>query len=277
MVVEGLNLYPTTERDKVMVKFRFRRKIFNIDEYAFCSMEDTRKFKSFSDIAYIHSNESGERKLSKGAILQQQYTLETNLNSSEEELLNKIKKNCKYEIRRSEREEVKSTVYYSDDITEDLIRCFEITYNRMFKTKGLGGYSFNYQLVKKASQEGQLLISTCVNAMGENEIFHAYLCDGKHCLLMYSASPLWNNDEKEKANEIGRMNKYLHWKDILYFKEKNYTKYEWGGIANPEEPNGIDRFKMEFGGEIVQYNNYIIPQSLLGVIYTWLVRRRKYE
>lgn len=44
------------------------------------------------------------------------------------------------------------------------------------------------------------------------------------------------------------------------------TQYDWGGIANPEEPNGIDQFKMGFGGEAASYYNVIIGVSLLGKI-----------
>ena len=82
---------------------------------------------------------------------------------------------------------------------------------------------------------------------------------------------------EDKANEIGRMNKYLHWKDIQYFKNNGFSRYEWGGITDPDKPNGIDKFKMEFGGRVIQCNNYIIPISLFGRVYTYLVRRRSSE
>ncbi|WP_242886157.1 hypothetical protein [Faecalibacterium sp. BCRC 81149] len=31
-------------------------------------------------------------------------------------------------------------------------------------------------------------------------------------------------------------------------KEMGVKEYDWGGIASCDEPNGIDRFKMPFGG-----------------------------
>ena len=62
---------------------------------------------------------------------------------------------------------------------------------------------------------------------------------------------------------------------MLWFKENGYSRYEWGGISNPNEPNGIDRFKSEFGGDVVCYANYIIPCSLRGKIYVSLVKRRR--
>lgn len=71
------------------------------------------------------------------------------------------------------------------------------------------------------------------------------------------------------------MNKYLHWKDILSFKERGYSRYEWGGITDVENPNGIDRFKMEFGGEVQIYYNYIVANSLKGRLYLYLLKWRE--
>ena len=255
-----------------MLSFVFRRKIFRIQETAFCSLDELR-IKN-ADVAYLHSNESGKRDTSKGSIMQNQYTLATALSQSEDELLASIKKNCKYEIRRSEKEGAVDNIYCGSEIPDDVISRFEKTYNQMFATKGLAGYTFNRDLVMEAKKANSLVVSCCTNIDGENEVFHAYLGDGVNCVLMYSASPLWNDNEKDKAKQIGMMNKYLHWRDIVYFKKNGYRVYEWGGISNPEQPNGIDKFKMEFGGKIVQYNNYIIPKTPLGYLYTYLVRRR---
>ena len=258
-----------------MLSFIFKRRIFRIQETVFCGLNDLKI--NNADVAYLHSNDTGEKKIPKGAIIQLQYTLVTKLEQSEEELLSFIKKNCKYEIRRSERENSVEEIKYGEKIDDDIIIRFEKTYNKMFETKGLSGYAFNRELIEEARKTNTLVVSCCTNAEGDNELFHAYLCDGENCILIYSASPLWDDDEKEKAKQIGMMNKYLHWKDILFFKEKGYKVYEWGGISSPDEPNGIDRFKMEFGGEVVQFNNYIIPKTPLGYIYTYLVRRKKYE
>lgn len=260
-----------------MLDFEFKRKIFKIRECAFCGISELGK--SMSDVVYLHSSDSGDVTTKMNVIVQKQYTLLTDLLESEDELLSKIKKNCKYEIRRSEREEVIEKNYDSEELlnNSDVVDRFEKVYNVMFSTKGLSGYRFNRELVKEGIKANSIVITTCRNANGENEIFHAYLCDQNSCVLMYSASPLWGREEKEKVNEIGRMNKYLHWKDILYFKERGLTRYEWGGISSPDEPNGIDKFKMEFGGEIVQYNNYVIPISTLGRVYTYLVRRKNSE
>lgn len=201
-----------------------------------------------------------------------QYTLVNDLNISMDEIAIGIKKNCKYEIRRAEKEEAKVTVF--TDNKDGIVDSFEQTYNAMFVAKGMS-LVFNRSLVESGLFAGQLMITCCEIAAYPNDVvYHAYLVDGKSSVLMYSASPLWDNDNKEKANCIGRMNKYLHYKDIEYFKNAGYLTYEWGGIGNPDNPGGIDRFKAEFGGKVKCFCNYLIPRTLLGKVYVYLVRRR---
>lgn len=78
-----------------------------------------------------------EKDVSKSIILQKQYTLLTDLKYSEEELLANIKKNCKYEIRRSEREEAQVHFFEKKQLCEnsEIIKRFETAYNQMFGEK----------------------------------------------------------------------------------------------------------------------------------------------
>jgi lipid II:glycine glycyltransferase (peptidoglycan interpeptide bridge formation enzyme) len=100
----------------------------------------------------------------------------------------------------------------------------------------------------------------------------AFLVDGERAVQMYSTSTRFEDNSKDNTNAVGRMNRLLTWECIKYFKNKEYKIYEWGGIHSSENPNGIDKFKMEFGGEIKKFYNYTIPKSLKGAIYVWLVK-----
>lgn len=260
-----------------MVDYLYRRNIFHIREMAFTSLCKAKKIKC--DIAYIHSNESKltEESSAPNVLAKKQYTLVNNLLATEEEILANIKKNCKYEIKRAEREGAIVNVYTDFKSLKDnkVIEKFELTYNAMFKAKGLRNV-FNKNLVIAAAKNGYLVITTCMTTEEpEYVVFHAYLADGNNTVLMYSASPLWEYGDKDKANLIGRMNKHLHWKDIEWFKNSGYKRYEWGGISNPDLPNGIDKFKMEFGGKQECFYNYIVAHSLLGKLYLYLIRRRE--
>lgn len=131
----------------------------------------------------------------------------------------------------------------------------------MYRSKGMK-VDWNDKLVSAYILAGALLVSA---ACKEDEIlvFHAYIYDNKQARFLYSAS-CFRDDENEKRNLIGRSNKRLQWEDIQYFQKQGLEKYDWGGIANPEHPNGIDKFKMAFGDEVFVYNNYIVGMSLKG-------------
>lgn len=258
-----------------MVDFIFKRNIFRIREMAFAKSTDI--VKKNCDVIYLHSSDNDLNNTPAKSHSKLQYTLINNLLLTEEELLGKVKKNCKYEIRRAEKEGVITCVYLDKHKidTSGVIGKFKKVYNEMFRAKNLE-YYFNEDLFLAGIEAKQLIVTT--NALNNNldcVVYHAYLVDGDSAVLMYSASPLWEDGDKEKANAIGRLNKHLHWKDMLWFKENGYSRYEWGGISNPNEPNGIDRFKSEFGGDVVCYANYIIPCSLRGKIYVSLVKRRR--
>jgi lipid II:glycine glycyltransferase (peptidoglycan interpeptide bridge formation enzyme) len=66
-------------------------------------------------------------------------------------------------------------------------------------------------------------------------------------------------DENFDKNLIGRANKYLIAKAILYYKEQGYTTFDFGGYSpNTTDPSliGINNFKMLFGGKVVPCTNY---------------------
>ena len=81
-------------------------------------------------------------------------------------------------------------------------------------------------------------------------------------MLNYSVSNF--RMDPSKRNLAGRMNKLLHIKDMDWFRERNYTLYDWGNISSSQNPNGIDIFKMSFGGDVVTVYNSFVGNSFLG-------------
>ena len=78
------------------------------------------------------------------------------------------------------------------------------------------------------------------------------------------------NKVQKNVRTSGRANKFLHWHDWLLLKNIGVIEYDWGGIASYDNPNGIDKFKMSFGGEYRKYYNISAVCSLRAKLYTLL-------
>lgn len=215
--------------------------------------------ESKPDILYKH----GQDKMG-GGYDTVQHTLITDLTENEENIYKKIRKNYRYEIRHVEKENVKLEFYSAKEMSEkkELVSSFATTYNHMYASKGINA-KFNMPLIKEYIRKNAICF-TIAYYNGEPLVFHSYIVDKNNARFFYSASPF--REKKDVATIIGQMNKALHWFDIKTFRNMGITQYDWGGIANPEEPNGIDQFKMGFGGEMTSYYNVIIGVSLLGKI-----------
>ncbi len=251
-------------------------RILKIREMAFGTAKDIIQKKC--DVVYMHSNdqENLSNTLEKKCIYHEQYTLVNDLTVDEELIFNGFNKTYKNEIRRAINEGVEcSFIQSSLDIQNELSR-FEVVYNRMFESKGMKN-KFNKKLVLAGLKNNSLLISKAELKEKECIVYHAYLSDGKKTMLMYSASTLAEAGNKETSNLIGRMNKYLHWYDMKFFKNNGFIEYEWGGINSIEQPNGIAKFKMGFNGEQKKYINYMSSASILGKLYIFMVKRRGKE
>lgn len=243
------------------VMFRNSKEIvFNNEDICLChqSMED-------KDISEIIDKKYGR--------VDNQYTIYTDLTSSEEELNAKISKNFRYEIRRAQREEIGIFFYSGTEALEspDILEQFEQTYNKMFAEKNMGN-KLNMKYVMAALLADAMVLSVAADRDGRILVFHAYVTDETNALLLYSASKLW--EEKELGNLIGYANKYLHWQDMCYMKRSGRKNFEWGGISSKDEPNGIDKFKMSFGGEVIQLKNCIFANSLKGRMYVKFLKER---
>ena len=62
----------------------------------------------------------------------------------------------------------------------------------------------------------------------------------------------------------GFLNRYLHWHDIQYFKSKNFKIYDFGGLSlsqSNRKLQQIDKFKLSFGGTIIQEYNYMLTSN----------------
>jgi lipid II:glycine glycyltransferase (peptidoglycan interpeptide bridge formation enzyme) len=75
--------------------------------------------------------------------------------------------------------------------------------------------------------------------------------------LLFTATRRFVDHETARLGSI--LNCYLHWKEMQAYKQEGFHTYDLGGLSRDEESqaDGIDRFKVAFGGETVEGHNYL--------------------
>ena len=199
-------------------------------------------------------------------------TVLTDLTVPIEEILSRATKTIKYEVNKCEKEEIAISFYTSEDLKNDktILDEFEKAYLDFAKT-------INVKMVDDAYQRSKINNAVVCDtimlskAVKDNvEVFHVYFCGGKETCLCYSVSNY--RDDDSKRNLAGRMNKLLHVKDMKWFKGHGFTIYDWGNISSSQTPNGIDKFKLSFGGEVTTLYNSFVGNTIKGKLLVMLLK-----
>ena len=214
-----------------------------------------------ADILFVHGVPFGE---TKGGFRgwQEYHTCMNVITKPEDELLAAVNKAVRYQFRRSEKDQIEIRFYTRADIEQspELMDTFAEIYERMYQSKG-ADTKLNVSAIQKYLEADGIVFSAVWHE-GEMLVFHSYICDATDARLLHSASCF--REESADQSMIGRANKRLHWEDILYFKKKGLLRYDWGGISDFDNTNGIDEFKLKFGGQKITYYNVFAGNTLLG-------------
>lgn len=217
--------------------------------------------KRRADILFVHGVPATE---TKGSFRgwQEYHTCMNDLTLPEDKMLSAINKNVRYECRRSERDGIDIHFYQKADIEADrkLLDMFADIYEKMYQSKGIDA-KFNLTAVEKYLETDSICFSAVWHE-GEMIVFHSYIYDTADTRLLHSASCF--REESADQSMTGRANKRLHWEDMKYFKGNGVLRYDWGGISDFDSPNGIDEFKLKFGGDKITYYNVFAGNTLLG-------------
>lgn len=178
-------------------------------------------------------------------------TLISDLTDTEEDIKSSFSKNCKYEVNRGIREEIEVYCYSSGDISNELIEEFVLFYNDFWRSKGVA-YSDSDWLsdnLKRYRDAGSLSI-TIASKDAKRIIYHTHVHDSETVRLFHSAS-LYRLDEDDRNRQyiLGIANRYLHYREMCYFKNQGLKTYDWGGAGQDEEVKNITKFKASFGGK----------------------------
>lgn len=219
-----------------------KHKVIGCTEYWFSEIFDSKN--SFNIIFYRQSPIDTQLKGYRKELF---ITLISNLTLTQEELLKKCSPTIRNEINRSIKENI--IVKFNDSIDN-----FIPFYNNFASQKGLIKNKKN-----DLTKYGNNLFISSAFCQNSQLCSHSYIIDHnkKRVRLLQSATMRFS--ETIDHNLIGRANKYLHFRDMIYFKEQGLEQYDWGGIAaNSTDKSliGINKFKMSFGGEERTEYNY---------------------
>lgn len=77
---------------------------------------------------------------------------------------------------------------------------------------------------------------------------------------LYNASRRLEADEPKKARLVGNLNRLLHWRNMGLYKAEGFDTYDWGGVSG-DRSDGRAKFKMSFGGDLVEEYTYLCAGS----------------
>lgn len=173
------------------------------------------------------------------------HTVELNLDQDVETILTNFSNTVKRDLRKAEKDGLVCDFKYDPEVFVPFFNEFAAI-KKIFPTskRRLEEVSDNLQM-SFAYLNGDILAA------------HTYLLDKELGIarLLHSASKRF--DEKYDSYLVGRANKLLTYKEIIFFKERGYTIFDFGGYnTDAQNLHGINSFKLSFGGEVVPCYNY---------------------
>jgi len=192
-------------------------------------------------------------------------TLIIDLSNDEQTILNAFKKDTRYEVRRGQ-EKDRFIHVQTDPATA--IDEFEQAYEQFSAQKGLP--PINSIRLRQYIQQNCLCI-TQVSDPTENKLsWHVFYQAEKRVRLLHSISLFRDIQDSAARALVGRAGRYHHWADICAFKQSGVLQYDLGGWydgQDDEERLKINKFKEEFGAQLVREFNCEYAATALGRIY----------
>ena len=211
----------------------------------------------------------------QGAVCTEFFTITIDLSQTEIELLAAIKKDTRYEIRRAESKD--HIVCEFCDVTPQILEDFCHFYNEFAAVKGLDSLDINYLQIMARNK--RLSLSRAMASDQRDLVWHCYYCGTYRTRLLHSASVIHQSGDTVFRNMVGRVNRLLHWYDMMTFKARGFKTYDLGGWYPgdiDEQKIKINQFKEEFGGTLVkEYNcrqDISLRARLIQVVFKLLKR-----
>lgn len=202
-------------------------------------------------------------------------SLVNDLTAGRDALMDQFSKDCRYKIRRVEAKDGLRLEFTTEP--ENRLDEFRAFFDAFARQRSLEPADRKW--LEAACNARQLALAS-VSLNEEALVWHAHVMSGNTARLQYSASGFRNRENDYRAL-IGRANRWLHWREMLRFREIGMQRYDWGGLFEDESiPGhaGVNNFKKDFGGQQERTYDCTVAVSMKGRIYlplrdVW--RRRK--
>ena len=186
-------------------------------------------------------------------------TLVSDLTDTEEDMLSRFSKGCRYKVNRAYRENIEFKILDSKDIKDDILDEYLDFFEDFWKSKGitLDDKDSLFKEMKAYIKEQAFTLAYAL-VDGERAVYHTHIYDEKTARLFHSASLFRLRDGSDNSkNIIGMANRALHYEEMKFFKNKGLSVYDWGGAGKSEDVASITEFKESFGGESVTCYDFI--------------------
>ena len=187
------------------------------------------------------------------------YTTSIDITKSLEDIKGNFKKKLRGYINKGSRTEFQHNLL---DLTNSKIQKKVLDeYDIFAKQKGLDSIDKKWFI---ACCKSKHMIATQIFFEHKPLITHVYLKDDERTRLQFSFHLSNVNEYNGQFQSLA--NRYLHWLDIIYFKDADFKIYDFGGIPMNSMPS-LKEFKLSFGGIIEKQYSYIIPSGFYALVY----------
>ena len=237
----------TSKKNKYELKYYCSKKKYYQDKISFKDL--------FFSVRYIQF--LGNSKYTKFMKEIPYYTKHINLTLNPDELKQSFSKRVRAKINKATKTGVEFQIY-------KLVNDKQINHYVQYCNDHIKSKKLLYKLTKRditSFLDNYVVTHAIYN--NETLVMHGYFVDykSKTVYANESASQFRTLDNSNEVNSdfISRANNFLHYQDMLYFKEQGMKIYDFGGYTVDSTDNSmlnINRFKDGFRGELVQQNHY---------------------
>lgn len=212
-----------------------------------------------------------------GRAQEEVHTLLLDLSAENDLLWSRLTKENRYEIRRAETKDRLAWLILTSPSCKDYDN-FAAFYRLFAAQKGIPDMTeLGHSIMRKYLAADRLMLA-CARKDSEALVWHAYYVQGERCRLLSSASHFRGTNDSSVRSLVGRANRWLHWNEMLFFKDSGIRVYDWGGWHNGTDPVllRINAFKESFGGKPTAVFNARYGITLVGRVENalWNVARR---